>query len=63
MVTSSDEEILGNGRSTILTLNSGLLEHLLFPVIIYLTYSPLRRNLECLYYLNTLQALAELYCS
>ena len=29
MVTSSDEEILGMGGSTILTLNSGLLEHLL----------------------------------
>ena len=34
-----------------------------FLVIIYLTYPPLRRNPECLYYLNTLQALAELYCS
>ena len=28
MVTSSDEEILGMGRHTILILNSGLLEHL-----------------------------------
>ena len=29
MVTSSDEELPGMGRSALLTLNSGLLEHLL----------------------------------
>ena len=35
MVTSSDEELLGNGRSTLLTLNSGLLDHLLkIPILI-----------------------------
>ena len=40
MVTSSDEELPGNGRGTLLTLNSGLLEHLLkIPILIHCVFS------------------------
>ena len=66
MVISSDEEIPGMEEVpywhwTLVCLN--IYFYLTkIPVIIYLTYSPLRRNLEHLSYLNALQALVEPYC-
>ena len=55
MVTSSDEEMPGMEEVPYWHWTLVLLEHLLYlkiPVIIYLTYFPLRRNLECLSYLK-----------